>query len=245
MFSRALFYRHRSTQSHNAHKSILVTIAYSWHPLHGQSLQLARRDQRNGEPYLVVQLPDGTLCALPAWMTDSSACSRMTLSQARASCSALCDLQRVLARLPLATDDNAPIPRENADVRTIDTPSGTDVGNDNAGEALRSSTPWRVSAINTWRPSVGWALRSTMPILSRALTVARMDCGRIPSNRASSAVVVGPSVARREITMASVIESLSAVAVARTRRKSRPTAWAKSVTEASMFLRGIRLAFFK
>jgi len=64
----------------------------------------------------------------------------MTLGQARASCSALCDLQRVLARLPLATDDNAPIPRENADVRTIDTPSGADVGNDNAGEAKRSAT---------------------------------------------------------------------------------------------------------
>jgi hypothetical protein len=64
----------------------------------------------------------------------------MTLGQARASCSALCDLQRVLARLPLATDDTAPIARENADVRTIDTPSGADVGDNTASKANRSAT---------------------------------------------------------------------------------------------------------
>ncbi len=36
-----------------------------------------------------MQLPDGTLCALPSWMTDASACATMTLGPARASCDEL------------------------------------------------------------------------------------------------------------------------------------------------------------
>src|ERR1700677_5130259 len=41
--------------------------------------------------------------------------------------------------------------------------------------SLRTRAPFVVSAIFIWRPSVGCGLRSTIPISSRAATVAPMD----------------------------------------------------------------------
>ncbi len=81
---------------HSAHKTS-VTIAYRWHPLHGQTLCVQKRDRRHGNAYVVVQLPDDTLCALPVWMTDPAACAGMTLGPAVVSCDALLELCRFIA----------------------------------------------------------------------------------------------------------------------------------------------------
>ena len=43
----------------------------------------------------------------------------------------------------------------------------------------------------------GWGLRSTMPASSSAAMVVPIDCGFMASARAKSAVVAGPSLARR------------------------------------------------
>jgi len=48
---------------------------------------------------VVVQLPDGTLCALPTWMTDPSVCAVMLVGPPVASCEALLELRGVVARL--------------------------------------------------------------------------------------------------------------------------------------------------
>jgi hypothetical protein len=75
-----------------------------------------------------------------------------------------------------------------------------------AGAGL-TAAPFAVSSIFTWRPSVGCGLRSTMLISSSAAMVAPIDCGFMFSARARSAVVAGPSFARRAMTADSVKES--------------------------------------
>jgi hypothetical protein len=90
------FFRSRAVPQHSAHKTS-VTIAYRWHPLHGQTLCVRKRDRRHGNAYVVVQLPDDTLCALPVWMTDPAACAGMALGPAVVSCDALLELCRFIA----------------------------------------------------------------------------------------------------------------------------------------------------
>ena len=92
------FFRFLAVPLHSAHKAS-VTIAYRWHPLHGQTLYVRKRDRRHGNAYLVVKLPDETLCALPVWMTDPSACAGMALGPAVVSCDALLELSRFIAGL--------------------------------------------------------------------------------------------------------------------------------------------------
>jgi hypothetical protein len=92
------FFPSRAIPLHSAHKAS-VTIAYRWHPLHGQTLCVRKRDRRHGNAYVVVQLPDGTLCALPVWMTDPSSCAGMALGPAVVSCDALLELSRFIAEL--------------------------------------------------------------------------------------------------------------------------------------------------
>ena len=88
----------RATPVHNTHQAVSVTIAYRWHPLCGQTLPLHRRENRGGRVYAVVQLPDGTLCALPTWMTDPSACATMTIGPSVASCDAFIELLDLITR---------------------------------------------------------------------------------------------------------------------------------------------------
>jgi hypothetical protein len=64
---------------------------------------------------------------------------------------------------------------------------------------------------------------------------------RIANARARSAVVAGPSLARRARTAASVKESSCAAAAARTRRTNSPKAWLKSITAVSRAFRGMAI----
>src|SRR6202000_1144732 len=49
------------------------------------------------------------------------------------------------------------------------------------------ASPLAVSAMFTWRPSVAWGFRLTMPSCSSVARMGRMDCGLMPCARASSA----------------------------------------------------------
>jgi hypothetical protein len=48
-----------------------VTVYYPWHPLCGQSLRVHRQETREcrGGQILYCEFPDGTIVAVPGWMT--------------------------------------------------------------------------------------------------------------------------------------------------------------------------------
>src|ERR1700722_12035663 len=104
---------------------------------------------------------------------------------------------------------------------------------------LRIELPLSVSLMFTCRPSVGSALRSTMPISSKTAMAVPIDCGFTPSARASSEVVVGPSFSRRTRTDFCVQERScdSEGAAARMRRIKSPNASPRSSTAVSLLFR--------
>src|ERR1019366_6642802 len=66
-------------QKHSAHSPEVVTIHYSWHPLHGQVLPVHRRAKFPRGEYVFCQLPDGTLGGFPSWVADPSISPDFTL----------------------------------------------------------------------------------------------------------------------------------------------------------------------
>ena len=52
--------------------------------------------QADGD-YILVNLPDGTRCALPAWMADPAVCSRFVVGEPMASIDSLLGLRRLLS----------------------------------------------------------------------------------------------------------------------------------------------------
>jgi hypothetical protein len=81
-----------------------VTIHYQWHPFFKRSLIVVRRCPRFGSEYVFCELPDGTVCAVPCWMTDAAMCVGHSLEPAQASVGALVELRRLLdAAAPTTT----------------------------------------------------------------------------------------------------------------------------------------------
>jgi hypothetical protein len=91
--------RPRSDRSHNAYSHEIATIHYRWHPLFGQSLRVRRRmvDWRGDN--IFVELPDGTICSLPAWMFRPDCSVKYSLGDPLVAISALCDLRDLLSSL--------------------------------------------------------------------------------------------------------------------------------------------------
>ena len=87
-------------QPHNAHHFVeTVTIYYRWHPLFGQSLRVCRREKKRRGEYISYQLPDGTICSLPAWMFSPAECAQFSLGSPLIAVEALVQLRDVLDAL--------------------------------------------------------------------------------------------------------------------------------------------------
>src|SRR6476646_6457417 len=90
-----------ATSQHNAHSSP-VQICYRHHPFFNHEGHIARRFRRQAEDSYIVELSDGLLLAVPAWMLDAAACDAMHMeAQPRIVISALLDLCRLLDALPM------------------------------------------------------------------------------------------------------------------------------------------------
>jgi hypothetical protein len=76
-----------------------VTIYYRWHPLFGRSLRVCRREKKRRGEYIFYQLPDGTICSLPAWMFSPAECAQFSLGSPLIAAEALVQLRDVLDAL--------------------------------------------------------------------------------------------------------------------------------------------------
>ncbi len=77
----------------DAHKVKFATIYYSFHPNHGEDVRIIRSCGAN----IIIQTKDGKRIGVPRWMTDKTACLRITTSPIpRCSHNALRELQRLL-----------------------------------------------------------------------------------------------------------------------------------------------------
>ena len=86
----------RSRQSRTSHVFCFETVHYRHHPLFGRQVRVVARRKGVGSEDVVVELPDGTNCALPGWMLDATVCAALTDSAvaviSRAALRALCRL---------------------------------------------------------------------------------------------------------------------------------------------------------
>jgi hypothetical protein len=73
-----------------------VKIHYRWHPYFGRTLPVTRRVSRNGCDYVNCELPDGTVGAVPTWMTDPEVCSLHTLGPGQVTLEALTELRNLI-----------------------------------------------------------------------------------------------------------------------------------------------------
>lgn len=96
------FSRLPAKQPHTTQFPSSIVIHYRWHPLFGESLQIRRSHRMpDGTRVYVCMLPDGTLSAIPAWMSDRERCLGCALSSTpEVSLEALEELRTLLATLP-------------------------------------------------------------------------------------------------------------------------------------------------
>jgi hypothetical protein len=73
-----------------------VTVHYQWHPLHGRTLRVLRRQPGKNGVQVFYEHEDGRRGALPEWMTDSAACSTMALGSPVVAIEALLRLGELL-----------------------------------------------------------------------------------------------------------------------------------------------------
>lgn len=79
-------------------------VYYRWHPLCGQTLPVYRRmKDRHGE-HIFCQLPDNSICSLPAWMFNPE-CLHFTLGPPLIAVAALEELREVLNMVGMAACD--------------------------------------------------------------------------------------------------------------------------------------------
>lgn len=92
--------RNAETSQHNAHSSP-VRICYRHHPFFNHEGHIVRRFRRRAEDSYVVELSDGVVLAMPAWMLDAAVCDAMRMeARPRIAVSSLLDLCRLLDALP-------------------------------------------------------------------------------------------------------------------------------------------------
>jgi hypothetical protein len=73
-------------------------VYYRWHPLAGKNLRVHKRQKDRYGEYIFVQLPDDTICGLPAWMFNV-ACAEFVVGSPFISVEALTELRDLLAAL--------------------------------------------------------------------------------------------------------------------------------------------------
>ena len=73
----------------------MAIVHYRWHPLCGQLLRVLRRmTDRHGE-HVFCELPDGTICSLPAWVFSPD-CASFSVGPPLICTAALIELRNVL-----------------------------------------------------------------------------------------------------------------------------------------------------
>ena len=93
----------RSNRQHNAHHFETATVYYRWHPLFGQALPVRKRMKDHHGEHLFVELKDGTICSLPAWMFNRE-CEVFSLGPPVVAVRALSTLRELLSSLQMASD---------------------------------------------------------------------------------------------------------------------------------------------
>jgi hypothetical protein len=74
-----------------------VRICYRHHPFFNHEGHIVRRFRRQAEDSYVVELSDGLLLVMPAWMLDAATCDAMRLeARPRIAVAGLLDLSRLL-----------------------------------------------------------------------------------------------------------------------------------------------------
>ena len=79
-----------------------MRICYRYHPFFNREGHIARRFRQRAEDSYIVELNDGLLLAVPAWMLDAAACSAISVEvHPRIAVSALRGLCRLLDALSM------------------------------------------------------------------------------------------------------------------------------------------------
>jgi hypothetical protein len=85
-----------STSQHNAHSSPM-RICYRHHPFFNHEGHIVRRFRRQAEDSYIVELSDGLVLVMPAWMLDAATCDAMRMeARPRIAIAGLLDLDRLL-----------------------------------------------------------------------------------------------------------------------------------------------------
>jgi len=74
-------------------------MAYPWHPIFGQELEVLYVEQRAREQVYICRQDDASTIALPSWMFQPGICSQMKLGQPRLSLTALEVLRGILSEI--------------------------------------------------------------------------------------------------------------------------------------------------
>lgn len=92
-----------TTPIHDAHHSEMATVHYRWHPLHGQSLRVFRRMRDHHGEHIFCELPDSTICSLPAWVFSPD-CASFSVGPPLICTAALLELRNLLNAWHSSTD---------------------------------------------------------------------------------------------------------------------------------------------
>jgi hypothetical protein len=144
------------TYLHTAHHSSINRICYHYHPFFGQTVTIVRWLRRQTSDSLVIQLQDGLELAIPSWMLDPLACSRVRDAPAPClSVEALLALRALLDHQPLL---HAAIPATPC----VSQPEGV-------RDAQESSAPTTAGSLALHQPHrVATAAHRQAPAVSRA-----------------------------------------------------------------------------
>jgi len=114
----------RANQSHNAHDFETGTVYYRWHPLFRQALPIHKRMKDHHGEHIFCELPDGTICSLPAWMFRPD-CLHFSLGRPMVSVAAMAALRDLIGVLQTSASGAiatlSQSPKEGVDEATTDT----------------------------------------------------------------------------------------------------------------------------
>ena len=80
---------------------------YRWHPLYGQSLRVWRRMKNRHGEHIFCELPNSTICSLPAWVFSPD-CASFSVGPPLICEAALIELRDVLSAWHSSTDCDKP-----------------------------------------------------------------------------------------------------------------------------------------
>ena len=168
--------RSQRTTLHKTPSKNAVVVAYQWHPLWKQTVELMWVQQFEGRKYAVCRLPDGTRYPMPAWMLDVPLCSLHSQGEPMLSLHALCELRRVVDFIQgsgVCDGSGKALPQE-----------------DSLGTQTNSSA---AASVGVWEPKNS---QSRDPVLRQTPTA---DCGGAehPDSTSSPSAARGRSPAAR------------------------------------------------